>query len=61
MLVKWSTFSPYTLIIRVRIPPTTTVSSEQFVSGKTETKQKEVGVGPFLKTVLLISHLSMRY
>ena len=40
---------PSTSTIRVRIPLTPTVFSVKFVFEKNENKQKEAGVGPFLK------------
>ena len=51
VVVKWSTFSPSTLTIRVRIPLKPTVFSVKFVFEKKENKQKEAGVGPFLITI----------
>ena len=48
-VVKWSACSPSTPTIRVRIPLKHTVFSVKFVFEKSENKQKEAGVGPFLK------------
>ena len=46
--------------IRVRIPLTSTVFSAKFVFEKNENKQKEAGVGPFLKTnTVLINRVSL--
>ena len=52
-VVKWSTCSPSTLTIRVRILLKPTAFSVQFVFEKNENKQKEAGIGPFEKTTTI--------
>ena len=60
MVVKWSVYLTSTPTIRVRIPLTSTVFSAKFVFEKNENKQKEAGVGPFLKTnTVLINRVSL--
>ena len=49
MVVKWSASLPSIPTIRVQIPLKPTVMSVKFVFVKNENKQKEAGVGPFLK------------
>ena len=48
-MVKWSADLSSTPTIRVRIPLTPSSFSVKFVFEKNENKQKEAGVGPFLK------------
>ena len=51
-MVKRSACSSSTPTIRFRIPLKPTVFSVKFVVEKNENKQKEAGVGPFLKRVV---------
>ena len=55
MVVKRSACSPSTPMIQVQIPLTPTVFSAKFVFEKNKNKQKEAGVGPFIKNCLLKS------
>ena len=53
VVVKWSACSPSTPTVRVRIPLKSTVFSVEFVLANNENKQKEAGVGPLKKKILV--------
>ena len=60
VVVKWSVWSPSAHTMPVRNPLTPTVFSVKFVLEKNKNKQKEPGVGPFLKKLCTIAAIQSK-